>query len=89
MILVFGFVIAAFVGGTLFMSLAFQGSRNMPQHATVLPQAGALPRFSLVDHNGSLASLTARTYARRRCSNWRLRAAGFWVPAQALFQISY
>jgi protein SCO1/2 len=52
MILVFGLVIIAFVGGTLFMSLAFQGSRNMPQHATVLPQAGALPRFSLVDHNG-------------------------------------
>ena len=53
MILVFGFVIAAFVGGTMFMSLAFQGSRNIPQHATILPQAAALPRFSLLDQNGA------------------------------------
>ena len=53
MILVFGFVIAAFVGGTVFMSLAFQGSRNIPQHATILPQAAALPRFSLLDQNGA------------------------------------
>lgn len=53
MTLVFGFVILAFVGGTLFMSLAFQGSRNLPQHATILPDAGALPRFSLLDHNGA------------------------------------
>ena len=52
-ILVFGLVITAFVGGTLFMTLAFQGPRDVSQHATVLPQAGTLPQFSLLDQNGA------------------------------------
>lgn len=51
--LVIGLVIAAFAGGTLFMVLAFQGPRGMPQHATVLPQPALLPQFSLVDQNGA------------------------------------
>ncbi len=99
-ILVFGLVITAFVGGTLFMTLAFQGPRDLPQHATILPQAGALPQFSLLDQNGaefnneslvvsgaccSLVSLTVRTYARRRCSNWRLHAAAFLQEGAADF----
>ena len=52
-ILVFGLVITAFVGGTLFMTLAFQGPRDQPQHATILPQARTLPHFSLLDQNGA------------------------------------
>lgn len=52
-ILVFGFVITAFAGGTIFMVLAFQGPRGMPQHATVLPRSIELPQFSLLDHNGA------------------------------------
>jgi protein SCO1/2 len=51
-ILVFGFVITAFAGGAIFMALAFQGPRGLPQHATVLPQPAELPQFSLLDHNG-------------------------------------
>ena len=53
LILVFGLVITAFVGGTLFMTLAFQGPRDQPQHATILPQAGTLPPFSLLDQDGA------------------------------------
>ena len=51
--LVFGLVIMAFVGGTLFMTLAFQGPRDQPLHATVLPQSRALPQFSLIDQDGA------------------------------------
>jgi protein SCO1/2 len=46
-----GFVTAAFVGGTIFMYLAFSGPRNLPQNATLLPQALPLPEFSLLDHH--------------------------------------
>jgi protein SCO1/2 len=53
LILVFGLVIMAFVGGTVFMTLAFQGPRDQPLHATVLPQSRALPQFSLLDQNGA------------------------------------
>ena len=52
-ILVIGFVITAFTGGVIFMGLAFQGPRALPQHATILPQPAALPRFSLRDQNGA------------------------------------
>lgn len=51
--LAIGLVILAFGGGTVFMSLAFDGGRGRPQHATVLPQAAVLPDFSLVDHAGA------------------------------------
>ena len=51
--LVLGLVITAFAGGTIFMVLAFQGPRGIPQHATVLPQSATLPQFSLLDQNGS------------------------------------
>jgi protein SCO1/2 len=50
--LAIGLVIMAFAGGTLFMVLAVQGPRDMPQHATVLPQAAPLSRFTLRDQNG-------------------------------------
>ena len=53
LVLVFGLVIVAFAGGTLFMTLAFQGPRDQPLHAMVLPQSRALPQFSLLDQNGS------------------------------------
>ncbi len=53
LVLVFGLVIIAFVGGTLFMTLAFQGPREQPLHAMVLPQSRALPQFSLLDQNGA------------------------------------
>ncbi len=53
LILVFGLVIIAFAGGTLFMTLAFQGPRDQPLHATVLPQSRTLPQFSLLDHKGA------------------------------------
>ncbi len=52
-ILVFGLVIIAFAGATLFMTLAFQGPREQPLHATVLPQPRALPQFSLLDQDGA------------------------------------
>lgn len=51
--LVIGLVVTAFAGGTFFMTLAFQGPRGVPQHATVLPQPAPLPQFSLVDHSGA------------------------------------
>ena len=47
-------LIAAFAGGTLFMVLAFPGPRGQPLHATILPQAAVLPRFSLLDQNGAV-----------------------------------
>jgi protein SCO1/2 len=53
LILVFGLVITAFVGGTLFMTLAFQGPRDIALHATILPQPGTLPHFSLLDQDGA------------------------------------
>jgi len=53
LILVFGLVITAFVGGTLFMTLAFQGPRDIALHATILPQPGTLPQFSLLDQDGA------------------------------------
>ena len=53
LILVFGLVIVAFAGGTLFMTMAFQGPRDQPLHAMVLPQSRALPQFSLLDQNGT------------------------------------
>jgi len=53
-ILATGLVITAFAGGTLFMVLAFQGPRGQPLHATILPQAASLPRFSLLDQNGAV-----------------------------------
>jgi len=53
LILVFGLVIIAFVGGTVFMTLAFQGPREQPLHAMVLPQSRALPQFSLLDQDGA------------------------------------
>lgn len=43
----------AVVGGTLFMSLAYQGSQYIPQYATVLPQPATLPQFRLLDQNGA------------------------------------
>ena len=52
-ILATGLVITAFAGGTLFMVQAFQGPHGKPLHATILPQAAALPRFSLLDQNGA------------------------------------
>ena len=48
-----GLVIVAFAGGTVFMSLAFDGGRARPQHATVLRQPAELPAFSLIDHTGA------------------------------------
>jgi protein SCO1/2 len=53
LVLAFGLVIIAFVGGTLFMTLAFQGPRDQPLHAMVLPQSRALPQFSLLDQDGA------------------------------------
>jgi len=55
--LVIGLVVTAFAGGTFFMTLAFQGPRSVPQHATVLPQPAPLPQFSLVDHSGTPFSM--------------------------------
>ena len=52
-LLVIGLVITAFAGGTVFMVLALQGPRGIPQHATILPQPAALPQFRLRDHNGA------------------------------------
>ena len=52
-ILVIGFVITAFAGGAVFMVLALQGPRGVPQHATILSQPAALPQFLLRDHNGT------------------------------------
>ena len=52
-ILAIALVITAFAGGTMFMVLAMQGPRNMPQHATILPQPAPLPDFSLRDQNGA------------------------------------
>jgi protein SCO1/2 len=48
-----GLVITAFVGGTVFVMLAFNGPRDLPQHATALPQPVALPSFSLLDQHGA------------------------------------
>ena len=48
-----GLLIVGFGGGTIFMVLAFQGPRNLPQHATALPQPIALPQFSLLDQHRS------------------------------------
>ena len=53
LVLVFGLVIIAFVGGTVFMTLAFQGPRDQPLHAMILPQPRALPQFSMRDQNGA------------------------------------
>jgi protein SCO1/2 len=53
LILVFGLVIIAFVGGTVFMTLAFQGPRDQPLHAMILPQPATLPQFSLLDQDGA------------------------------------
>ena len=53
LVLVFGLVIIAFVGGTVFMTLAFQGPRDQPLHAMILPQSRALPQFSMRDQNGA------------------------------------
>lgn len=47
-------VVIALAGGAIFMGLAFQGPRSMPQHATLLPQPVALPEFRLRNHNGAL-----------------------------------
>ena len=69
--LVIGFVITAFAGGTFFMTLAFQGPRGIPQHATVLPQPAALPQFSLVDHTG--APFTEESFR----GHWSLIFFGF------------
>lgn len=52
-ILVILLVVTALSGGAVFMRLALQGPRSMPQHATVLPQPVPLPQFSLRDHNGT------------------------------------
>ncbi len=52
-ILAIGLVITAFAGGAIFMVLAFQGPRGMPQHATILPQPAPIPQFSLLDQNGA------------------------------------
>jgi protein SCO1/2 len=51
--LVIGLVVLAFAGGTLFMVLAMQGPRSMPQHATILPQPAPLSSFSLRDQSGA------------------------------------
>lgn len=48
-----GLLIVGFVGGTIFMVLAFTGPRGLPQHATTLPQSMSLPQFSLLDQHGS------------------------------------
>ncbi len=42
----------AIVGGVVFMSLALQAPRSLPQRATALQQPAALPAFKLRDHNG-------------------------------------
>ena len=52
-LLALGFVVLAFAGGIVFMSLAFEGGREQPRHATVMPQPVALPAFSLVDDTGA------------------------------------
>jgi protein SCO1/2 len=49
----FGFVLTAFGGGALFMFLAFSGPRDLPEHATLLPQSVPLPPFALLDHHGA------------------------------------
>ena len=51
--LVIALVITAFAGGTVFMVLAVQGPRGMPQHATILPQPAPLSLFSLRDQSGA------------------------------------
>jgi len=48
-----GLVITAFAGGVAFMFLAFSGPRDMPVHATALPQSVALPQFELLDQHGA------------------------------------
>lgn len=66
-----GLVITAFIGGTIFMVLAFNGPRHPPEHATVLPQTLALPQFSLLDQRG-------RTFDRASFSgHWSLVFFGF------------
>ena len=52
-IIAVGLVIFAFAGGTIFMVLAVNGPRNLPQYATTLPQPIALPQFSLLDQSGA------------------------------------
>ena len=47
-----GLVITAFVGGTIFMILAFREPPDVLRHATNLPQSVALPQFKLLDHEG-------------------------------------
>ena len=51
--LAIGLVITALAGGTIFMTLAFQGPHGIPQHATRLSQPAPLPQFSMLDQNGS------------------------------------
>lgn len=46
------FVGIAIIGGAIFMYAALNVTRQLPLHATVLPEPKALPVFSLQDHTG-------------------------------------
>ncbi len=52
-ILAIAFVVTGITGGAVFMHLAMQEPRSLPQHATVLRDPVTLPQFSLSDHNGA------------------------------------
>ncbi len=69
--LAIGLVITAFAGGAVFMALALQGPRGMPQHATILPQPAALPEFRLRDQDG--AEFSKESFVDR----WSLVFFGF------------
>lgn len=47
------FVVTGIAGGAVFLHLAMQGPRDLPQYATVLREPVTLPPFSLRDHNGA------------------------------------
>jgi len=70
-IVAIGFVVSAFVGGTLFMVLAFSGPRGLPEHATLLPQSVPLPRFALLADDAS--PFTEASFA----GHWSLVFFGF------------
>ena len=69
--LVVGLVIIAFTGGTVFMLLAFNGPRGLPEHATALPQSVPLPSFGLLDQHA------ARFDRESFAGHWSLVFFGF------------
>lgn len=70
-IIALGFVLTAFAGGATFMFLAFGGARELPEHATTLPQSVPLPQFTLLDQH--TASFDRESFAGR----WSLVFFGF------------